>query len=535
MISSLISTSELNNRRVLFLSSYKAAVYHWHRGVIGNSYLFDVNEEGRLAFERYLQETPNDVFHILVDVYEEEYKRETIPHVFGADRQALLKRKINRLFHDTAYVNTEIHGREERGRRDDRVFLSAITNPELIAPWVKLLDKYKAPLAGINSLPLFTQSLLGLFAEKSDQILVVSLQSISGLRQTFFYKNEFRVSRLVQMPRYGSTSYVPHIAEEVEKIMRYLNSLRLTTEDSTLDIYFLLAGDLLIELKQALPDSHMVQYHFLDLNALLTKSGLDRRVTTPFSDQLYINEYLKKPSDNRYATDKDRRYFSLRRLRLGMIAAGVALIMGCSLWTGLNVMDALVLKQGSLAAEQKTMFYTHRYEEARSRLPHTPVEPKELKVAVDIAETLNDYKGTPLLTVQAVSKALDRFPAIRMDTVEWLASTNPDQALGGEQLQAGVTAAAPIAAPVSGPQYRSYYIAAFDGHLTEFDGNYREAISTINEFTETLRRQNGVYDISIIKLPIDFSSEVNLQGNTQSVSADATFSIRLVMGAGNAI
>ncbi|HLB31333.1 MAG TPA: hypothetical protein VJN91_07380, partial [Gammaproteobacteria bacterium] len=437
MISSLISTSDLNNRRVLFLSSYKAAVYHWHRGAIGSSYLFDVNEEGRQAFERYLQETPNEVFYILVDVYEEEYKRETIPHVFGADRKALLTRKINRLFHDTEYVNTEVRGREERGRRDDRIFLSAITSPDLIAPWVKLLDKYKAPLAGINSLPLFTQSMLGLFAEESDQILVVSLQSISGLRQTFFYKKEFRVSRLVQMPRYGSTSYVPHITEEVEKIMRYLNSLRLTTEDSALDIYFLLAGDLLVELKQALPDSHMIRHHFLDLNALLTRSGLDRRVTTPFSDQLFINEYLKKPPGNRYATDKDRRYFNLRRLRLGMIATGVALILGCSLWTGLNVMDALVLKQGSLAAEQKTRFYTDRYEEARSRLPHTPVEPGELKVAVDIAQTLNDYKGTPLPTVQAVSKALDRFPAIRLDTVEWLASTNPNQVLGGGQPQIG--------------------------------------------------------------------------------------------------
>ena len=209
MISSLISTSELNNRRVLFLSTYKAAVYHWHRGAIGSSYMFDVNEEGRQAFERYLRETPRETFHILMDVYEEEYKRETIPHVFGSDRRALLQRKINRLFHDTAYVSTEVKGREERGRRDDRIFLSAITNPELVTPWVKLLDRHKVPLAGINSLPLFTQSLLGFFTASSDQILIVSLQSISGLRQTFFYKNEFRVSRLVQMPRFGTTSYVP--------------------------------------------------------------------------------------------------------------------------------------------------------------------------------------------------------------------------------------------------------------------------------------------------------------------------------------
>jgi len=535
MISSLISTSELNNRRVLFLSTYKAAVYHWHKGAIGSSYMFDVNEEGRQAFERYLLETPRETCHILMDVYEEEYKRETIPHVFGSDRQALLQRKINRLFHDTAYVSTEVKGREERGRRDDRIFLSAITNPELITPWVKLLDRHKVPLAGINSLPLFTQSLLGFFTASSDQILIVSLQSISGLRQTFFYKNEFRVSRLVQMPRFGTTSYVPHITEEVDKIMRYLNSLRLTSEDSPLEIYFLMAGELLTDLQKAFHDSHMVRYQYLDLNTLLEKSGLPRRVNTPFCDQLFVHEFLKKPPANRYATGQDRRYFSLRRMHHSMIAAGVILFASCAVWTGLNFMDALTLKQDSLAAEQKTLFYTQRYEQARSRLPQTPVEPAELKVAVEIVQTLKDHKSTPLPTVQAISNALERFPSIRLENIEWIATTNPDQAMGDDKPLSGIQPQSPITAPVAGPQYSFYHVAMFNAHLENFDGDYREGIATINEFTEILRTQNAVYDIRIIKLPIDVSSTVNLQGNTQSVATEATFSIRLVMGVGNAI
>ena len=57
MISSLISRFEFTNRRALFLSAHKAAVYHWQQGGLGSSYLFDVNEEGRAHFERYLKET----------------------------------------------------------------------------------------------------------------------------------------------------------------------------------------------------------------------------------------------------------------------------------------------------------------------------------------------------------------------------------------------------------------------------------------------------------------------------------------------
>jgi hypothetical protein len=535
MISSLISASELNDRRVLFLSTYKVAVYHWHKGEFSSSYLFDVNEDGRHNLERYLRETPNIPMHMLVDVYDEEYKRDSIPHVFGTDRNALLKRKIDRVFHDTTYVYTEIQGREERGRRDDRLFLSALTNSELIIPWIKLLDKYKVPLAGINSLPLFTQSLIGSFTEPSDQILVVSLQSISGLRQTFFYKNEFRISRLVQMPRFGTASYTTHINEEVKKILRYLNSLRLTTVDAALDIYFLLAGELLEELKKLFTDSPMVRYHFLDLNDLTEKSGLQRRISTPFGDQYFVHEFLKKPSPNRYATARDMRYFSMRRVRHMMMAASMLLTLGAAIWGGINAMQGLTLKQNSLAAEQKTRFYNQRYDIARSRLPQTPVEPGELRAAVEIIDTLEKYKTTPFETIRVVSRVLDRFPSIWLDDVEWTTTTNPGQPTGSSGAAGGMQTLPAAGTDAAGARYPLYHVAVFQGHLENFDGNYREALSTISEFAEDLRMQQTVYDTRILDLPIDVSSAVNIQGNTRSVAGQAGFSIRLVLGVGNAI
>jgi len=534
MISSLISTSELRNRRVLFLSTHKAAVYHWHKGEMGSSFLFDVNQEGRESFERYLRDTPNIPMHILVDVFDEEYKRDSIPHVFGSDRQAILKRKQQRLFHDTSYCYAEVQGREEAGRRDDRIFFSAITNPDVIRPWVVLLDRHKVPLAGINSLPLYTQDILESFTSPSNQILVVSLQSISGLRQTFFYKNEFRISRLVQMPRYGTASYAPYIRDEVEKIIRYLNSLRLTSEDSPLDVYFLLAGELLTELGKEYTDSGIVRYHFPDLNDLAEQSGLSRRINTPFSDQYYIYQFLNKPSSNKYADEKDRRYSTLRGIRYAMLTIIMVLIFGSVIWSGLNLIDGLTFKQSSLAAQKKTAFYTERYDIARKRLPETPVEPEDLETAVNIVHTLTDYKSTPADMVKVVSKILDTFPDIRLDGVEWATSTNPDHMNGADQSRAemrGRNQTDPDTDMDSNHRY--YQIGILSAHLGSFDGNYREAIATINEFTETLRDEEIVHSINIINLPIDISSTVNLQGDTRVNMKQADFTMRIVLGIGN--
>ena len=231
MTSSLKSKFDYGKRRAMFVSAHKLAVYHWYKGDLSSSYLFDVNTDGISYFERYLSETPNIPAYVLVDIFEEEFKRDTAPHVFGSDRAAIIERKKARLFRDTPYYYSKVLGREEDGRKDDQILLSAITNPALIAPWLELLEQYKIPLVAINSVPLITESLIDLLPDSSENNLIVSIQSISGLRQTFLKNNQLRVSRLVQLPRYGTEPYGPHIKDEVDKIRRYLNSVRLIPSD----------------------------------------------------------------------------------------------------------------------------------------------------------------------------------------------------------------------------------------------------------------------------------------------------------------
>ena len=239
MISLPASKFSFRPRRVLLISAQQAAVCHWEGNDPGHYAVFDAGEEGRQSFRRYLAETADLPFYVLVDVFDEEYRQDTIPHISGRDRRALLKRKAGRLFKDTSYCFYKVTGRETGGRRNDRVLLTALANPVVIKQWVAILEEAKAPLAGISSLPLFTGQLLKPIAGRCDgRRLLVSLQSISGLRQTFFDNGEFQHSRLVQLPRGGPASYFPFIRDEVEKIQRYLNSRRPLTSEEPLHIHF---------------------------------------------------------------------------------------------------------------------------------------------------------------------------------------------------------------------------------------------------------------------------------------------------------
>ncbi len=535
MISSLKSRFDFGGRRALFLSSQKAAIFHWRKGDLGSSFLFDANNQGREHFARYLAESPNHPLHILVDVFEEEFRAETIPHVFGADRDAIVNRKKVRLFRDTPYFHYSVQGRETGGRRDDNVLMSAITNPVLLDPWLQLLDDHKVPVAGITSAPLFSAALVPLLPNAADNVLLISLQSISGLRQTFIQNGRLRISRLVHMPRYGTEPYGPHIREEVEKIRRYLNSLRLASPDDPIDIYFLLTGELLEEVRGAYRDSTLIRHHAVDLNDLLKKSGSARRVAAPFCDPLLAHQLLRLRPANAYATPRNRRYASMRTLRHGLLAAGGAILFGGLASGGLDFITAMDLKQRSEAATSKTQFYSARYEMARERLPKTPVDSGDIQLAVDVVDTLRQYKTSPREMMVLLGGQLQQHPQVQLDSIEWVASTNPEAQLeGGGDNAAQPPAPAPeldLAAQQAG--HRIYQIALIKARLAPFDGDFRQAIVTIGALADALRAVPGVHNVQVLSLPLDISSDANLQGSAQATKAEAVFSMKIVLGIGN--
>ena len=527
MISLLKSKSEFFNRRALFISADKMCVYHWDKGNLGSSYLFDLNDVGRDNFKRYLQESQNSPMTILVDFIEEEFRQDTIPHVFGADRQALIKRKQSRLFRDANYLYTQDQGREEEGRRDDRLLFTALTNDEILKPWLSLLNECKVPVKGILSVSLLLQSYIKTLPNISDNALIVTMQSISGLRQTFFQKKELKISRLSRLPRYGTEPYAPRIYPEIDKIQRYLNSLRLIPDETSLEVYIFADKKTLVELgneKSPVP-SH--RNHHLDITELLeSKAGLKAQ-PLPFCDQLLMYHLLKTQPKNCYASLQEMRYMKTRALRIAMNAASVLLLVSSFIYSGLNFMSGLTSKQESLSFKSKADFYQTRYDLARERMPKTPVEPEAVKIAVDAVGTLNEYKSTPYEMLSFLGKGLLQFPDIKLDELDWSYSLDPNKGLASSGTAKNILPAGMI----PGKRVFKYYqISNIKAHIEPFDGNYREAISKVNQLAETLRESDAAYNITIESFPLDISSNATLQGDSESVGKVALFSLRTVIG-----
>ena len=88
--------------------------------------------------------------------------------------------------------------------------------------------------------------------------------------------------------------------------------------------------------------------------------------------------------------------------------------------------------------------------------------------------------------------------------------------------------------PAAGEKkFRYYQIALVNARLEPFDGDFRKAIATINNFTEVIKAGPEVYNASVVTLPLDISSSANLQGNTQVVQNEANFSLSIIVGIGD--
>jgi len=526
MISLQKSNSDFFNRRALFISADKVSVYHWNKGELGSSYLFDIDAAGRDNFGRYLKESENTPMTILVDIIEEEFKEETIPHVFGADRQALIERKQSRLFRDVDYIYVKSQGREEEGRRDDRLLFLALTNQEILKPWIELLEKFKVPLKGIISVPLLLQSYIKTLPDISDHALVVTMQSISGLRQTFFQNKELKISRLSKLARYGTESYAPRIESEVEKIQRYLNSLRLIPAGTSLDVYVIANKSILDELEKRKVSTPMMKKHYLDVNKILKSSEENTEQSVPFVDQLLLSHLLKKQIKNCYASTHEMRYMKMRNIKHAMNAASIALVLFSLIFSGLNFMGGMTYKNESLSAKSKAEFYQVRYDLAKERLPQTPVEPAQIKVAVDAVATLEEYQSTPYEMLTFIGKGLEQYPNIVLDELDWSFSLDPNKGTAVKEDNNSL----PIDPTTSSPKAKYYQISNLNAHIEPFDGDYREAIAMVKQFAETLRDFETTHSVSIESFPLDISSEATLQGNNESISRNALFKLRAVIG-----
>ena len=495
--------------------SYTAAA-RWRSGKLSSYQIFNNDDSGWSAFNQYLQTAPKEPVHLMLDAVEEDYRSEILPHTHGRDRAEMVARKIKQFYRNTPYAAAWLQGQDSGKRRDDRFLFAAMTNPDLLHHWLRIIALHGAPLAGIYLMPMVSLAAIEKLGLAQPNLLLIS-QHDNGLRQTFFREQRLRISRFTLLNLHARQSLTTAYAEEIANTRLYLATLKMMPADAPLAAVLLDPGENLRELGQTLGQHTDIQCRRLGCDELAAKLGIELELLQRYPEALHLHLLgLRQPPANlapAALTANYQRY----RMKRALYAASAATALAAATWGGGNFYQQAQIEAQTAQTAAAIQAEHSRYLSVTKQFPSAPTSSENLKQAVETVAAVKAGLRTPERMFAVVSRALEANPNVMLKSLRWKSGS------------AGESEAAKDAAPAAGKGVQS---AVIEAEIRPFKGDYRAAIASIHSFADQLKQDQAVAEINIVQLPLNVSSVNSLSGNTlenSELSSSAPFKLALAL------
>lgn len=500
-------------RRVLFLDNSRLAAYRVQRGEVLHEASFAADEAGLAAFGAYLTEHRRSLFMLLADTTEESYQTEDIPHTTGKDRQAIIRRKLAQHFYGTPYAVALSQGRLKSGRRDERLLLMALTQPQHLEPWLAEFRRSRAILTGIYAL---SQTVGGLLPAKPPaQVLLLTL-SHAGLRQTFFDTGRMRFSRLTPLIHDATDAAAFAAASEAIKMHQYLASQRLIERDQPLTTLILAHPSDVPAIRVHCQNNASLRFEILDLPECARRAGLRSPLASSQADALFCHLLVKQPPAEQFAPAEERTYYRLWQARFGLRLASVLILAGGMLFAVNQGLDILALRDDAEQARFQARLDQERYAAMLKALPRIPISPDDLRLLIDRYDQLALRAQGPGPLLAQISRSLDVFTAIGIDRVEWsVVEQMPSTPADSPAYAGGKALTVPPQLP--GPHAQADVFARLPLAMV---GDQRGQLALVADFMKHLSAQPGTLVI-LIQPPLDTQSGKTLKSGDERGTPEA--------------
>lgn len=512
---------------------------------------FPVSGTGAHDFERYLATLARVPVHLLVDLAEEDFRVDAIPHVGGRDREALVTRKLAQVFRNSPFRHAMVLGRETEGRRDDRVLYTAITNGEVLRPWLEALERLRVPLAGIHSAPVLSLALLKTLGLVFPHALLVTFTPGEALRQTYFRDGEVRFSRLTPLDLEEGQTLGALLAEDTTRTWQYLDSLRNFAGDDRLEVCVLVHPKDRPAIEPQLRDFAQLQYRILDIEQVAGKLRLVPPPVGSSAEEVLVRLFMAKPVANHYASPELRRDATLRSARIALNAASISILAAGILWGGFTL--ARVLQGDREDERQSTQLQAllREYDSISRSLPTQGVGGGAMRDTVSFFNSTVRTHPSPVEFLVPLSRVLDAHPRVRLLQVAWQASKDPKAtpALAPTALKdlppvratPGIAAAAGTPATPGEPADHAlgaaHQVALLEAAVQFTGANYRGALAEVEQFVAGISAVKG-YKAEVQESLLDTGPGASVQGRHGERDADALiearFTVRIVLSTGAA-
>src|SRR3954469_2863003 len=365
-------------RQVLYFTAEEHLLFRAGRQGLELAAKFSGDEAGLAAFREHLRAAGDALFAIVADLAGEDFHEEQIPYVRGADRTALLGRRLAQRYRDTRLAAALSLGTLAAAeRRNERVLLASFTNTQLLAPWLDALQEAGARLAGVYSAPLIAPALAAALGARQERLLIVSANR-AGLRQCYLERGRLRFARLERTVDVAPHALCGFIRSETQRLARRMGTLAALPPDAgPVQTRVIAPPAARSAFEQALHSDARLLFRTLDYSEALQALRLRRVPAGITAEALYVHLAARKPPREQFATREERRPYLLWQLQRGIVAAGAAGVFGCAPVAGARAPRGRRARRRSAPAPLLPVLAPSRRRTCASRRPmkcsgHTP-------------------------------------------------------------------------------------------------------------------------------------------------------------------
>lgn len=503
----------MTRKILLFVSSAQVLVGHWRGGQMTSCTITQPDEAGLSAFASLLETAGHTPVYVVADTVEEDYRFETLPHATGSDRTSLLERKMRQYYRSTRFVSTLWRGHVGQPRRDDRYLFSALTNPALIEPWLGVIARHGAPVAGVYLAPTLTAGVLERLNIRLPRVLVAAPHR-AGLRLTFYKDGEFCSSRLTRAIPREHDDAVRMLITELTNTRLYLSTLHLDSIDEPLNVVFFDRDDRLADAAAAITaEDHGLHCTTADRATLLGALPVSEQHLDLALETLYLDILARTPPQANLAPAAVTAGFELHQRRKLVYAASATVALAGLVWSGYNLWHAYDLAERTAQAARQTAIAQEQYKELTRAFPAAPTSSENLIKAVHLYQQVVKSVRSPQPFMQLVSRAVSTQPEIFLKEIGWRHGADRQESGSAPATPSGTAPAAPTANAEGLRQS-----GTISGEVRPFHGDFRAAIAAIQRLARELARDPAVADVQVLKLPLNVNPDSTLAGDTRDAA-----------------
>lgn len=368
-------------------------------------------------FVAWLRQQPSARrYRLLCEFGDEAFEAEDLPRVRGADRRALLARKLATYFPDPALARAEALGRDSATATGlERVLFTGLSRPALLAPWLEALRIAGARLERLVS----AAQLIGHFAPRAarpgaDALLAGFTRA--GMRLSHFEQARLQFARLVPGCTAEAAGHDPHWLAELERTRQYIAGQR---GADIVPAVVVLAGAEALALPAA--DTAAGSMPAADLRFVTAASlGMPAPAGTtagPDLTPLLLHWLARAPQ--RLGWTAATSAAAPRHLPHALLGGGALVFSACALAAALRWSDSVTLENDRALLHRRHLAARQALAALESARPALPLAPQVLIDTLARLDHAQPARLAPLALFRHIATALASQPEASLQRLHW--------------------------------------------------------------------------------------------------------------------